>query len=314
MPSPQKPRPLRPGDAIRVIAPASPMNPDLLRQGIAELERLGYTVHHDARLLARDGFFAGTTADRRRELLNALREPDTRAIIATRGGYGSGYLLDATPEWDAIRTTPPKLFLGYSDVTSLQVFLWRKFGWVSLYGPMVAAGLDHGADAPEGYNAASFAHAISETQRGWAIELQATTLAAGQAEGTLLGGCLTLVEMTLGTPWELDTRGAILVLEDRGMKPWQVDRALTHLRQAGKLAEIRALLFGDFPDCEPPAGTASVKDVVAQVCAPLNVPITWGAPIGHTPKPLLTIPLGVRARLVAENSGRLEILEPACIA
>jgi muramoyltetrapeptide carboxypeptidase len=307
-----KPSGLRPADAIRVIASASPVDAQRLRAGIAEIERLGFIARHDARLLERDGFFAGRAEHRREELLDALREPDTRAIFCARGGYGSGYLLDSAPEWDSFRTASPKLFVGYSDVTLLQVFFWQKFGWVSLYGPMVAAALDHGAGVAHGYDAASFARAISETQRGWPIELAGETLSPGRTEGTLLGGCLTLVEVTLGTPWELETRGAILLLEDRGMKPWQVDRALTHLRQAGKLSEIRAIVFGDFPDCEAPPGTESARDVVARVCAPLKVPIIWGAPIGHTARPMLTIPLGVRARLVAESAGRLEVLEPAC--
>ena len=312
MPAPQKPRSLRPGDAIRVIAPASPVEAERLQKGIAEIERLGYTVRHDSRLLERDGFFAGSAEARRRELLEAFREADTRAVFCARGGYGSGYLLDCASEWDSFKGAGPKLFVGYSDVTSLQVFFWQKFGWVSLYGPMVAAGLDHGAGMPHGYDADSLSRAVRETQRGWAIELRGDTLVGGQAEGTLLGGCLTLVETTLGTPWELDTRGAILLLEDRGMKPWQVDRALTHLRQAGKLSEIRGLVFGDFLDCEAPAGTASVRDVVTRVCRPLGVPIVWGVPFGHTQASMLTIPLGVRGRLIAESSGRLGLLEPAC--
>ncbi len=312
MPNAVKPSALRPGDAIRVIASASPVDADRLHAGITELEKLGFAARHDPRLFERDGFFAGSAESRRRELMDALREPDTRAIFCARGGYGSGYLLDTTADWSEFPGAAPKVFVGYSDVTLLQVFFWQKFGWVSLYGPMVAAGLDHGADAAHGYDAASFGHAISETQRGWSIDLAGEAISRGGAEGIVLGGCLTLVEMTLGTPWELDTRGAILLLEDRGMKPWQVDRALLHLRQARKLSEIRGIVFGDFPDCEPPGGTETVRDVVARVCRPLNIPIVWGAPFGHTARPMLTIPLGVRARLVAEAAGKLEILEPAC--
>ena len=312
MPQPLKPRALCPGDAIRVIAPSSPVEAERLRKGIAEIEQLGYSVRHDSRLLDGEGFFAGSAEERSRELLGALREPDTRAVLCARGGYGSGYLIDCAAQWDSFIGAGPKVFIGYSDVTSLQVFFWQKFGWVSLYGPMAAAGLDQGAGAPYGYDAASLSRAVTETQRGWAIELHGETLCSGQAEGVLAGGCLTLVETTLGTPWELDTRGAILLLEDRGMKPWQVDRGLTHLRQAGKLKEIRGLVFGDFPDCEPPAGSASVREVVARVCGPLGVPILWGAPIGHTQSSMLTIPLGVRARLIAEAAGRLELLEAAC--
>lgn len=312
MPQALKPRALRLGNAVRVIASASPVDAERLRLGVAEIERLGYVPRHDAQVLGRDGFFAGTVQDRRKELIDALRESDSGAIFCARGGYGSGYLLDSAAEWDSFRGVQPKLFVGYSDVTLLQVFFWQKFGWVSLYGPMVASGMDHGAGTPHGYDLASFSRAISETRAGWSVELAGETLSPGQAEGTVLGGCLTLVEMTLGTPWELDTHGAILLLEDRGMKPWQVDRALTHLRQAGKLNDIRGIVFGDFPDCEGPAGTENVRDVVARICGPLKLPIVWGASIGHTARPMLTIPLGVRARIVAQAAGRIEVLEPAC--
>jgi muramoyltetrapeptide carboxypeptidase len=126
---------------------------------------------------------------------------------------------------------------------------------------------------------------------------------------------MTLVETTLGTPWELDTRDAILLLEDRGMKPWQVDRALMHLKQAGKFDGVRGFVLGDFPECEPPMnGSPSVRDVCARILGPLGVPIVFGAPVGHTMRPMLTVPLGVRARLQAGGEGALEILEPAVVA
>jgi len=145
--------------------------------------------------------------------------------------------------------------------------------------------------------------------------MEGEAIRTGEAEGTLLGGCMTLVETTLGTPWELDTRGAILLLEDRGMKPWQVDRALMHLKQAGKLDGVRGLVLGEFPECEPPvAGSPTVRDVCMRILGPLGVPIVFGTPVGHTPRAMLTIPLGVKARLMARGEGALEILEPAVVA
>jgi muramoyltetrapeptide carboxypeptidase len=146
------------------------------------------------------------------------------------------------------------------------------------------------------------------------LPLQGEVLHQGSVEGILLGGAMTLLEATLSTPWEIDTDGAILMLEDRAMKPYQIDRILMHLKHAGKLSKIRALLLGDFPDCEPPVpGSPSVRDVCARILSPLGIPIVYGAPIGHTERALLTIPLGVRGRLNAEGSGTLEILEPAVI-
>ena len=125
---------------------------------------------------------------------------------------------------------------------------------------------------------------------------------------------MTLLEATIGTPWELDTDGAILILEDRAMRPYQIDRVLMHLKHAGKLTRIRGMILGDFPDCETPVlGSPSVGDVCARILGPLHIPLVYGAPIGHTARPMLTLPLGVRTRLDARGSGTLEILEPAVI-
>jgi muramoyltetrapeptide carboxypeptidase len=123
---------------------------------------------------------------------------------------------------------------------------------------------------------------------------------------------LTLVETAIGTQWDLQTDDAILVLEDRGMKPWQVDRGLMHLKQAGKFANVRGIVLGDFPECDAPvAGSSTVRDVCRRILGPLGVPTIFGAPIGHTMRPMLTVPLGVQARLSAKQAGVLEILEPA---
>jgi muramoyltetrapeptide carboxypeptidase len=183
---------------------------------------------------------------------------------------------------------------------------------VTFYGPMVAAGLNGGADAPSGYDEASLLNAVRKTDGGWAIPLRGEPLVPGEGSGRVLGGAITLVEATFGTPWELDTRGAILILEDRGMKPYQIDRVLMHFKQAGKLEGVKGIVLGDFPECEPPvAGSPTVRDVCARILGPLGVPVVFGAPIGHTLRPMLTIPLGVNARLHAQGDGSLEILEAA---
>jgi muramoyltetrapeptide carboxypeptidase len=177
---------------------------------------------------------------------------------------------------------------------------------------MAGAGLDGGADAPSGYDEKSLRASIGETDCGWSTLLHSEVLVAGDAEGRLLGGAMTIVEATFGTPWELDTRGAILILEDRGMKPYQVDRVLMHFKQAGKLDGVAGIVLGDFPDCEPPvAGSPTVRDICSRILGKLGVPIVFGAPVGHTMRPMLTIPLGVKARLRAKGEGTLEILEAA---
>ena len=306
----RKPKALRAGSHLAVFAPASPGNDAAEERGLAELSRLGFSVGRRARKVS-EGYFSAPAAERREELVSALSDPRIDGLIAVRGGYGSNYLLD---EQLTAELATPKCLIGFSDVTSLQSFLWQRRGWTSIYGPMVAAGLEAGAGAPKGYEQTSFLGAISTTEGEWEISLQGEALASGESEGTLLGGCMTLLETTIGTPWELDTRDSILLLEDRGMKPWQVDRALMHLRQAGKFDGVRGIVLGDFPDCEPPvAGSPTVLDVCTRILKPLGIPIVFGAPVGHTTRPMLTIPLGVRARLKASGTGLLEILEAAVI-
>jgi muramoyltetrapeptide carboxypeptidase len=305
----QKPKTLRQGSRFAVIAPASPGKSDRVTAGQKELERLGFSVTIPEGLPS-EGYFASSADARHSEFLNALADPASDATIATRGGYGSVYLL----EQGLPKSLPLKPLIGFSDITTLQIYLWQKHRWAGFYGPMLAAGLDHGAGAPGGYDEASFRNALTKTSGTWTIPLQGEILQAGSAEGIVLGGAMTLLEATIGTPWELATDGTILILEDRAMKPYQIDRVLMHLKHAGKLSKIRGLVLGDFPDCEPPvAGSPSVHDVCARILAPLGIPIVYGAPIGHTARSILTIPLGVRARLSAEDSGTLEILEPAVI-
>jgi len=306
-----KPKALRHGSRFAPIAPASPSHSEPIDAGKEELVRLGFVTTRQM-VLRPEGYFAGSGKDRRREFLKALEDPDVDALIATRGGYGSVYLLD-----EGFPQLPPpiKPIVGFSDLTTLQIYLWQKHRWATFYGPMLAAGLDHGPGAPGGYDESSFRNALTKTSGTWTIPLQGEALQRGSAEGILLGGAMTLLEATIGTSWELDTDGAILLLEDRAMKPYQIDRVLMHLKHAGKLSKLLGIVLGDFPECEPPvAGSPSVRDVCARILAPLGIPIVFGAPVGHTVRPMLTIPLGVRARVAAEGEGNLEILEPAVTA
>jgi muramoyltetrapeptide carboxypeptidase len=309
MTKPRKPPALAPGGLIRTVSPASPAQSAATSLGVAELERLGYRVRFASPEMKPDGYFAGSLARRAAELKAALLDADAQAVICVRGGYGSGMLLDGLAP---LRLSRPKLLIGYSDITMLQTFLWQRARWTSLYGPMVAAGFDKGEDETGGYDRPSFVDAVSGTRRSWSVGLGGEALVRGEATGVLLGGCLTLIEATLGTPWSLDTRGAILVLEDLLVKPYQVDRLLLHMTQAGKFRGVRGVVMGDFPDSDPPAGsTVTVRDVCKRVFGRMGIPVIFGAAIGHTHRPMLTLPLGVRARLSTGGEGKLEILETA---
>jgi muramoyltetrapeptide carboxypeptidase len=307
----RKPQALNAKSVVLPFAPASPAESSRIAAGVAALTRLGWQVAVRASSQS-DGYFAASTTSRRNELLSALQRDDIDALIGTRGGYGSNYLLD---DLHISTASTPKIILGFSDLTSLQIYLWQRFQWVTFYGPMLAAALDAGPGEPKGYDEKSLLAALNNTTAGWAVDLQGEQLTPGQARGRVLGGCLTLVETAIGTPWDLQTDDAILVLEDRGMKPWQVDRALMHLKQAGKFANIRGIVLGDFPECEAPVGgSPTVRDVCQKILGSLGVPIVFGAPIGHTIRPMLTVPLGVQARLSTKGAGVLEILEPAVVS
>jgi muramoyltetrapeptide carboxypeptidase len=308
MRKPVKPPALAPGSTIAVISPASPAKQDRLRRGCENLELLDYRVQEMGGNRKPDAYFAGTLDARSKELQDALSSPDFQAVFCARGGYGSAGLLDRLKPF---RIKRPKIFCGFSDLTALHIFLWQKLRWITFYGPLVAGGFDAGPNATGGYDPDSFMCAMTATETGWELPLRGETLSQGATSGVLLGGCATLLLTSLGTPWELDTHGAILVLEDVAVKPYQLDRMLLHLRQAGKLKGVRGIVLGEFPESEPAdRNGVTVGEVCRRVLGPLRIPVVFGAPIGHTPRPMLTLPLGVRARLHASGEGRLEILEP----
>jgi muramoyltetrapeptide carboxypeptidase len=303
-----KPPALVPGSTIAVVAPASSAKPARIQRGCNNLTQLDYRVLEPGDRKP-EGYFSASLKARQAELQNALIRPDVRAVFCTRGGYGSAELLEGLR---TVRMKRPRIFCAFSDLTSVHIFLWQRLHWVTFYGPLVAGGFDAGANATGGYDPDTFMCAMTATNSGWSAPLRGETTARGDAAGTLLGGCITLIETSIGTPWELDTRGSILLLEDRGLKPYQLDRMLLHLKQAGKFNGVKGIVLGEFPDSEPPeASAATVSDVCKRILGPLRIPIVYGAPVGHTLRPMLTLPLGVRARLHATGEGRLDILDPA---
>jgi muramoyltetrapeptide carboxypeptidase len=308
---PRKPKALATGSRLGVFAPASPAESLEVIAGLAELKRHGFQVvsNQDTKP---EGYFAGPALERANGFLGTLNSDQVDGLVALRGGYGSNYLLEFELEKSLANL---KCVIGFSDLTTLQIFLWQRRKWITFYGPMVAAGLNAGAGARKGYDESSFLQAVGRTETGWKVRLKGEPLLTGQSAGTVLGGCMTLLEATIGTSWELDTKDSILVLEDRAMKPYQVDRVLMHLKQAGKFEGVRGIVLGDFPDSEPAgAGGPTVREVCGRILRPLGVPIVFGAPIGHTVRPMLTIPLGIQARLDANGEGALEFLESAVVA
>jgi len=306
----QKPKALKKGSRIGVVSPSSPAEARAIATGIDELRRLGFVVEEPAAMDAQ-GYFAGGHEERLQQFCKTVHNKNVDGVIATRGGYGANYLIDFRL---ATRLQGPKCIVGFSDLNIIQLLMLEVRGWAGFYGPMAAAGFNHGAEQASGYDMTSFLQAVSETRRKWKIPLRGTTLASGSASGRIVGGCLTMLQATLGTNFEPTTKGTILLLEDRGVKPYQVDRMLRHLYQAGIFSGVTGIVLGDFPDCDPPAaGSPIVPEICAEILGPLGVPIVYGAPVGHTNRPMLTIPLGVKAELQAKGEGTLEILEPAVV-
>ncbi len=305
-----KPRALQAGDTVAIIAPASNLKSDYLERGVAELAKLGFRAQYEPEILSKARYTAGSDERRAAELMRAFTDPEVKAVWAARGGYGSMRLFDLL---DDERLKPhPKIFIGYSDLTALHLYFYRRFGWVTFHGPMAAKDLAGGA---EHYERAGLLAAITQPAPMGEINGIGTEMlhrgAGAKVSGRLLGGCLSLLVALLGTADELDTRDSILFIEDTGVKPFALDRMLQQLRLAGKFAEVRGLVFGEMTDCVQHVDQGyRIQDVLAECTAGLKLPVLFGLRSGHSPRGNLTLPLGVAASLDAER-GILGIEEAA---
>ena len=303
-----KPAVLQPGDTVGIVAPASDFKRAALQEGCSALQALGYkTIYFDS-IFERDLYFAGSPERRARELEEMFVRDDVRAILCARGGYGANYLLAALNSPKIIPNH--KVFVGYSDITTLLTHFCDRAGFVTFHGPMVAKDFAHsdGVDLPS-WQAAMSGASEWEIADDSGIE----PLIEGSAEGILYGGCLSLLAASLGTPQEISTSETILFLEDVNTKPFQIDRMLMQLKLAGKLKAVRGIVFGEMLGCVQPGGQDyTLKEVVLRVVQDLGVPIAFGLRSGHVSRRNITLPLGVRAALkVNSDSAGLRILEAA---
>jgi muramoyltetrapeptide carboxypeptidase len=304
-----KPRALRPGDKVGIVAPASNVKREMLEAGCAGLRRMGYEPFYFPSILERDLYFAGSTERRARELEDMFLRDDVRAIVCARGGYGSNYLLPAV-DLKKIAACP-KIFLGYSDLTALLTWFVDSANFVTFHGPMVAKDFsgDSGVDLPSWQKALSGA---TEWEIGEGSG--AKPIVKGEAEGILYGGCLSILVAALGTPYDIVTDETILFLEDLAAKPYQIDRMLMQLKLAGKLNQVRALIFGEMMDCrQTPTQDYTLEEVVLRVVGDLEIPVAFGFRSGHVSRANITLPFGIRAKLEVGYEVKLKILEPATI-
>ena len=292
---------------VGVCAPGGAVDAARLEKGLAALREMGFEVRASPGLLDRARFSAGTV-DRRVSELHALFADDGVAgIVCARGGAGTGWLL---PRLDAaLLRAHPKVFVGYSDVTLLHLYLNRQ-GLVTFHGPMAAWELANGT-----YHKASFLWAVTGQGTPYSSEPdELSSLRPGEATGVLRGGCLSLLAAAAGTPWALQAgdQPTLLFLEDVDERPYRIDRLLMQLRQSGALDGVAGIVFGDMKGCSPALDADySLEDVILEALAGLEVPIALGLSSGHTPHPFVTLPLGVRARLICGDDARFELLEAA---
>lgn len=314
----QKPKRLNPGDKIGVVSPSSPLEnkSDLIR-ATEKLEKMGYQVVIGKNVDRQRGLVSASEAERVEDLHDMFSRADVDAIFVTQGGYGSAQLIDQL-DFDLIRRNP-KIFIGFSDITSLHLAINKFSNLITFHGPGFGRFNDEeltdytfeqmmkalGSDLPAGLiplaDAKKWLYAIS----------------GGVCEGELTGGNMTLICSSLGTPFEIDTKGKLLFIEDVDIEPWVFDHMLCHLKNAGKLKEVAGVVVAECVNCVPydykPGYYVdlSLEDILNYYLKPLRVPVLYGLPIGHT-KDMATLPMGVRARLDADKK-ELTILENAVV-
>ena len=299
------------GAGVSVVAPAASAKLEVAERGLERLRALGFLprlTHH----AFQKGplYFAGTEAQRLEDLHSAFADKDTSVVACLRGGYGSNYLLDGL-DLELIRKHP-KPFFAYSDLTGIQLHLLDRLGLPAFHGPMVAADFS----SEKGVHLPSFRAALAGAPYSVGPAEGLRILRSGRisspVRGILYGGCLSILVSLLGTPYEPRTEGKLLFLEDTGAKPYQIDRMLWQLRQAGKLEGVRGIVFGEMLDCASPGASANLLDeVILRVLEGFAGPIVIGLRSGHVSHGNVTLTLGVEAELRTTDEAELRLLQPA---
>jgi muramoyltetrapeptide carboxypeptidase len=311
-----KPARLKKGDTIGIVAPASPLyNKSDLVRGIKTLEEWGYKVIVGEHVNARNEYLAGTDEQRASDINSMFENDQVDAIFVTQGGYGSARLLRHI-NFDLIKKNP-KIFIGYSDITAIHLAIQKLTGLVTFHGPGMAG---FNPEELSDYRKNQLFKALLMEEPIGEIELAdkkkwINIINPGEARGEMVGGNLSLICSSLGTPYEIETEGKILFFEELDTEPWVIDHMLSHLINAGKLQKAAGIVIGECKDCVPYTHhpgfpvTFSLEDLLEEYIKPLNIPAIYGLPLGHT-KDLATIPLGVQGFLDATN-GKLIIEECA---
>jgi len=309
-----KPKALKRGDRICIVSPASPILMEIYyERGKLTLENMGFEVIAGKHVHDRHLFFAGDAEKRADDINRAFQDKSVKAVICSRGGTGTSHILPYI-DFSVIRKNP-KIFLGYSDITALQVAILNETGLITFYGPMISTDFGKGIT---GYTTDNLLGVLTKSES--VLELKnptgkkVLTLCDGESRGILTGGCLSVIAGTLGTKYEIDTKDKILFFEDIDEKPHRIDRYLSQLILAGKLQKAKGIIFGTFTRCEYLKRETYIKygvtlmDVIRDRVIPLGIPSIFGLQFGHVRKKL-TIPVGAHAELNA-TQGRV-FIDPA---
>lgn len=305
----RRPRALRAGDRIALVAPATPFDRAVFDRGVGELRALGFVPVFEASVFERQAYVAGPAEARARAFAAAWRDPAVAGVLAVRGGYGSAQLLPRLAA-DEMRAGC-KVLLGSSDVTAILSYLTIHCGLVAFHGPMLV----HLAAGSAGYDRESLLGQLMHSRPYGGLAADGVeVLKAGRARGPLLGGTLTQLAASLGTPCAFDPPpGFVLLLDEVDERPYRLDRMLLQLRQSGVLSRAAAVVCAEFPGCDEPGGRLTARAVMADLLSDTPGPVLFGLPTGHATRPLLTVPLGVEVTVDATGAGRL-IVEEAAVA
>ncbi|MQA31268.1 MAG: hypothetical protein GEU82_15775 [Luteitalea sp.] len=303
-----KPRALEPGDRVAVVSPASPFDRQEFDDGLVEVRKLGFVPVYDDSVFARQAYVSGPAELRAEAIRSAWRDPTIAALIAVRGGYGTAQTLPLLDPADARRACKP--FIGYSDLTAMLTFLTVNAEMVAFHGPTLAGRLGRGAEA---YDRTSLERALCRREPMGELAPDALeTVRAGEAIGPLYGGTVTQLLASLGTSFAFNPpNGYVLFFDEVGERPYRLDRMVTQLRQSGVLGRAAAIIVGELPRCDEPAGEPGGRAVMARLLADFPGPVVLGFPSGHTLGPAMTLPFGVACRVIADDRPRVIIEESA---
>ena len=306
-----KPRALRPGATVGLVAPSGPVDAMAIKSAAEFIRSRGFHVTFADHILCSKGYLAGTDEERAADLNAMLGDPKIDAIFLAKGGFGSARLLNLI-DYDAVRRDPKPL-VGFSDATALQLALLNRCRLISFYGPLATIDFTH--------SRASFCFkallSALNAERGWQLiprpwPKTMKALSEGRTEGRLIGGCLSVLASLLGTPFMPNMDGAILFLEDVDEPPYRIDRYLTQLELAGALSSIAGVLLGAFTRCRPRRSrpSCSAHDVLAEKFVGRGYPVIAGLPFGHIARKI-TLPQGLRLKIDTESQDMLA-LDPSC--